>query len=157
MKIAAIFILVTTLASSSWAESSDPLVGTWIMMNPRTVIGTGPTDTEINITGRSNSYFVTYSFGGISVQRFGDRQIFKSVTTSYWRIPLKKTGDIYSFVSPEDHNPVQMKLMEDNTNVLPEGDKIIQFRLKNDILELVSYDEKSTHGMFSGKFIRKSD
>ena len=134
MKIAAIIILLTALGSPSWAESSDPLVGSWSMWNPRNVINTGPTDTEIIISGSPDSYTVSYTSGGINiVNKSSTPQIYKSVSTTYWRIPLTKTGDIYSFA-------------------VPEIDTVIQFRFVNDSLELVSDNDNSTQK----RFVRKN-
>ena len=74
---------------------------------------------------------MSYSFGTVkTVKKSNGPLIYKTVTTTYSRIPLKKTGDIYSFVLPAD-------------------DKVIRFRLKNGVLELVLENDNATHTPFT--------
>jgi hypothetical protein len=131
MRIATILTLAAMLTTQCLAESSEPLVGTWTMWNPRTVIQTGATDTVLVISGHPDAYRVSYTFGTVkTVKRSNGPLIYKTVTTTYRRIPLKKTGDIHSFVLPED-------------------DKKIRFRLKDGVLELVLDNDNATHRPFT--------
>ncbi len=133
MRIGTIVALVAMLAIPCLAESSDPLVGTWTMWNPRTVIQTGETDTVLVISGHPDAYQVSYTFGTVKTVKKSDGPlIYKTVTTTYSRIPLKKTGDIYSFVLPED-------------------DKEIRFKLSKGVLELVLTNDNATHRPFTKK------
>ena len=131
MRTATILAFAAMLATQCIAESSDPLVGTWTMWNPRTVIQTGETDTVLVIAGNPHAYQVSYTFGTVkTVKKSNGPLIYKTVTTTYSRIPLKKTGDIYSFVLPED-------------------DEVIRFRLKDGVLELALDNDNATHRPFT--------
>jgi len=101
------------------------------MWNPRTVIQTGETDTVLVISGNPDAYQVSYTFGTVkTVKKSNGPLVYKTVTTTYSRIPLNKTGDIYSFVLPED-------------------DKKIRFRLKDGVLEIVLDTDNATHRPFT--------
>ena len=131
MRIATILAFAAMLTTQCLADSSDPMVGTWTMWNPRTVIQTGETDTVLVISGHTDAYQVSYSFGTVkTVKKSNGPLIYKTVTTTYSRIPLNRTGDIYSFVLPED-------------------DKVIRFRLKDGVLDLVLDNDNATHRPFT--------
>ena len=133
MRVTTIVAFAAMLATQCFAESSDPLVGTWTMWNPRTVIQTGETDTVLVISGNPDAYQVSYTFGTVkTVKKSNGPLIYKTVTTTYSRIPLKKTGDIYSFILPED-------------------DKVIEFKLQDGVLQLVLDNDNATHRPFTKK------
>jgi hypothetical protein len=117
-------VIVIAFASNCLANADSSLVGTWILWNPRTVIGTGATNTVIKITRVSNAYHVGYSFGEISVVKDDQgNQVYKTVTTTYFPIPIAKIDGVWSFSVPGQREPVRLELksFKGNEVLVPVG------------------------------------
>lgn len=117
-------VIVIAFASCCWANPDSSLVGTWVRWNPRTVIGTWATDTVIKVTGQSDAYQVSYSFGEISVVKDDlGNQVFKTVTTTYIRIPMAKLDGVWSFSVPGQSEAVRLELksIKGNEVLVPVG------------------------------------
>ena len=103
------FIALSVLTAQPVLAKEDSLAGTWRQWNPRTVIGTGETDTELNIQGEKGHHWLEYTFGRINRIRKGERLILKKTTTTYQSLKLVKTDTGYSFTLPEDERTVHLE------------------------------------------------
>lgn len=106
-------IIMMNLAMAPVVQAAEPdtsLVGIWVQQNYRTVIGTGPMDTRLEISGHPGAYLVSYTFGHIA--RAGvieGRILFKTTTTTYSRLPLKKKDARYVFTLPEENRTIHLQ------------------------------------------------
>ena len=130
-------VLLTT-ALCGTAMSAPSIVGKWKMIRYRTVIGTGPSDIILQVSGQTNAFFASYSFGSVGRVRTAEgRFVTKADITTFDRLPMSEKNGMYSFTIPEkidrhgvatDNNPTFQLMLDhvDGTDVLvivPDGDK----------------------------------
>jgi hypothetical protein len=88
------------------------------------VIRTGATDTVIKVTGQSDAYLVSYSFGEISVVKDDQgSQVYKTLTTTYSRIPMARIDGVWLFSVPGQREALRLELksIKGNEVLIPVG------------------------------------
>jgi hypothetical protein len=105
-------LLIAVLAwSQAMANEPINIVGKWVKWNPRTVIGTGQTDTVLDISGQPGAYRLTYTTGGITRIRDADgRFVLKTTTATFSPIPIKTEQNFFLFTLPEEGRTIRLKL-----------------------------------------------
>ncbi|MDH3583773.1 MAG: hypothetical protein OER86_06120 [Phycisphaerae bacterium] len=110
MRLPLMLAIVLATACPCLAEPDTSIAGTWVLWNPRTVIGTGQIDIVLKITGRAKTYHLSHTSGAITrVRTTEGRFIFKTTTTTFSRVPLKPKGDLYFFSLPGKSEPTYLK------------------------------------------------
>ncbi len=125
-----IALLFSTFACSAVIGSDEPdITGTCVRWNPRTVIGTGQTDTVLRISGLPGDLYVEYTSGRISrIKDSEGRFILKTSTVTFSRIPIVRKNDLFVFSVPGQNQSFRLTaamvdgkkaLVEPGTDALP--------------------------------------